>query len=292
MKIHAKAQELGTKFFPLFAFVVSRWMVVTFSWLLTTSIMAQKISPAADEPKAIKEDPVQKLVFGKLSSIMIPSIDIEDVSVEEAIDFLRFRSRELEVTEKDPVNRGFNFVIRKPQPAPAVGANNALVKELRLRNVSALTALHFICLQSNQRYYVDEGVIVITPKKEGDKEIAEPLNQAAHAVLQNKLDTIIIPVIDFENTSIEEAIDYLRIRAMELDPEADRKKKGVNFVIMRPANAGGEQNIKALRLRNVSLGTALENICAQANFRSTVGNEAVILSPMKVDVKPATPEKP
>ncbi len=292
MKIHNETLASGTKLFPVSAWVVSRLIVAAFSWLLTASIMAQQTNPPADEPQAAKEDPVQAIIFEKLNSIIIPVIDFEDTSLEEAVHFLSHRSRELEVAEKDPANRGFNFVIRKGEVAPAAEANRTVVKELRLRNVTALAALHFICEQTHQRYFVDEGVIVISSKKMGDKEVAEPLNQAAHAVLQNKLKNIIIPVIDFENTSIEEAIDYLRMRSVELDPGENRKNKGVNFVIMRPANAGGEQNIKSLRLRNVTLGTALENICQQVNFRTTVGNEAVILSPKKVEVKPVTPEKP
>lgn len=260
--------------------------------MLSGVTMGQESKAPVDPAKAVKDDPIQALIFEKLNTVIIPVIDFEDVSLEEAIYFLSHRSRELEVAEDEPANRGFNFVIRKGEVAPGAEANRTVVKELRLRNVTALTALHFICEQTHQRYFVDEGVIVISSKKMGDKEVAEPLNQAAHAVLQNKLKNIIIPVIDFENTSIEEAIDYLRMRSVELDPGENRKNKGVNFVIMRPANAGGEQNIKSLRLRNVTLGIALENICQQVNFRSTVGNEAVILSPKKVEVKPVTPEKP
>jgi hypothetical protein len=292
MKIHDETQESGAKLFPFSALVVSRFTAAAFILVLTTSIMAQQTSPSVVDAKAVKKDPIQALIFEKLNTVIIPVIDFEEVSLEEAIVFLSHRSRELEVAEDDPANRGFNFVVRKGEVAPAAEANRTVVKELRLRNVTALTALHFICEQTHQRYFVDEGVIVISSKKVGDKEVTEPLNQAAHAVLQNKLNNIIIPVIDVENTSIEEAIDYLRMRSVELDPGENRKNKGVNFVIMRPANAGGEQNIKSLRLRNVTLATALKNICEQANFRSTVGNEAVILSPKKVEVKPVTPEKP
>ena len=56
-------------------------------------------------------------------------------------------------------------------------------------------------------------------------------NGGANAYLVNKLNSIIIPRIDFEDTTVEEAIDFLRIRSSELDAmELDPAKKGIGFV--------------------------------------------------------------
>lgn len=62
------------------------------------------------------------LIMEKLRSIIIPVIDFEDTSVEEAVDFLRSRSRELDTTTTDPNLKGINFVVRKPQAAAAGAA--------------------------------------------------------------------------------------------------------------------------------------------------------------------------
>ena len=51
----------------------------------------------------------------KLRRIIIPRIDFEDTTVEEAIDFLRLRSAELDTLELDPARKGVNFVIRRPR---------------------------------------------------------------------------------------------------------------------------------------------------------------------------------
>ena len=49
------------------------------------------------------------------------------------------------------------------------------------------------------------------------------------------LESIVIPKIRFEDATVEEAIDFLRIRAIELDPaHNDQEKKGVSFIIRRP----------------------------------------------------------
>jgi hypothetical protein len=104
-------------------------------------------------------------------------------------------------------------------------------------------------------------------------------------VIPGKLREIIIPVLDFQDTTIEEGIEFLRQRAMELDAkETDPAKKGVNFVIGEvkktpsPFGDGDSPRIKALQLRNVSLGDALKYLCEGVKMRyKTEGNAVVIL---------------
>jgi general secretion pathway protein D len=123
------------------------------------------------------------------------------------------------------------------------------------------------------------------------------------ATINAKLRNIIIPKIDFEDRTVEEAIDYLRLRAAELDvTQLDPAKKGVNLVIRRPkgnalgggvaaeAEAGAEDllgagdlgaaRIDELRLRNVPLGVALKYICDKTKLRFKVDDFAVTLVPM------------
>ncbi|MCW1886141.1 type II and III secretion system protein [Luteolibacter flavescens] len=114
-----------------------------------------------------------------------------------------------------------------------------------------------------------------------------------------KLRRIIIPVIDFDNTSVEEAIDFLRVRAVEFDTsELDPAKKGINFVIRKPradggaaaaegdatAGLGAAQDPGALRidqlsLRNMPLSEVLRYICEKTRLRYKVDDYAVTLVP-------------
>ncbi|WP_367872344.1 hypothetical protein [Luteolibacter sp. Populi] len=126
-------------------------------------------------------------ILEKLRDVVIPIIDFEDVSVEEAIDFLRLRSRELDVKETDPSRRGMNFVIRKPRAggsgdaaldADAAGGLAATadpgalrIKELRLRNVPMAEALKYICDATRLRYKVDDYAITIVPATETDEDL-------------------------------------------------------------------------------------------------------------------------
>lgn len=118
-------------------------------------------------------------IMGKLRTIVIPSIDFEDVTVEEAVDFLRLRATELDKAELDPARKGLNFVIQRPvaKPASAAGATpgdklpatvadpgTIRIKELSLRNVPLSVALKYICDSARLRYKVDDySVTLIHP---------------------------------------------------------------------------------------------------------------------------------
>jgi general secretion pathway protein D len=129
----------------------------------------------------------------KLKTIVIPRIDFEDTTVEEAIDFLRLRAAELDTTELDPAKKGVNFVIRRPRNTPAAGgagadagvlpgAGDALpltasdpgalrIKELRIRNVPLAVALKYIGEQTKLRYKVDDFAVTLVPQTEGGDEL-------------------------------------------------------------------------------------------------------------------------
>jgi general secretion pathway protein D len=126
-------------------------------------------------------------ILNKLRTINIPVVDFEDTSVEEAIDFLRQRSIELDTLETDPAHKGVNFVIRKPRveggdsgaDAGADGLGLGLdsqpgaqrISELRLRNVPLATVLKYICDATKLRYKVDDFAVNIVPGNESAEDL-------------------------------------------------------------------------------------------------------------------------
>lgn len=107
--------------------------------------------------------------------------------------------------------------------------------------------------------------------------------------IARKLREIVIPIMDFQDTTLEEAVDFLRLRCVELDAnEADAAKKGLNFVIaptkepaVDPFAEGTPEagikgpRIQSLRLRNVPLGDALKYICQATGTRFEIDEHAV-----------------
>lgn len=128
----------------------------------------------------------------KLRRIIIPRIDFEDTTVEEAIDFLRLRSAELDTLELDPDKKGVNFVIRRPRSAAVGGAGDGLdaaagddaggllgggdpgalrINELRLRNVPLAVALKYIGDATKLRYKVDDFAVTLVPQTETGEDL-------------------------------------------------------------------------------------------------------------------------
>lgn len=155
---------------------------------------------------------------------------------------------------------------------------------------------------------VDEAWALSVPADLPNLEIGTDTSNAPTngvAYISEKLRRIIIPSINFEEgTSLEEAVDFLRLRAGELDTlEINPEQKGVNIVIQSPRSntvGGGELDVaagetallgesdigalqlnNALRIRNVPLATALEYICELTNpkLRFKVDDFAVTLVP-------------
>jgi hypothetical protein len=110
------------------------------------------------------------------------------------------------------------------------------------------------------------------------------------------IDSIVIPKIRFEDTTVEEAIDFLRLRAIELDPDRkEPEKKGVSIVIRRSrlekADSGQASGFipgdlspadiprLTLTLDNATLRTVLEEVAGLAALDVHVTTEGVLICP-------------
>lgn len=103
--------------------------------------------------------------------------------------------------------------------------------------------------------------------------------RSAGAYLTQKMDTIIFPTVAFENATIEEAIEYLRLKSKDLDnEETDPTKKGVNIII-RTGDAPAGASI-SLDLKNVPMSEALRYICDLAQMKYKVEAYAVVVVPI------------
>ena len=60
-------------------------------------------------------------IQNKLNHIIIPRIEFREATVRDAIDFLKRRSIELDITETDPAKKGVNIVL-KLESAPTLAA--------------------------------------------------------------------------------------------------------------------------------------------------------------------------
>jgi general secretion pathway protein D len=86
----------------------------------------------------------------KLRSIIIPSLEFKDASIEDAVAFLNAKSKEL-----DPEKQGINFILRPDVP------ESAKTFTLNLTNVPLEHALRYITHLAGVKYKVEEFAILI-----------------------------------------------------------------------------------------------------------------------------------
>jgi hypothetical protein len=104
----------------------------------------------------------------------------------------------------------------------------------------------------------------------------------AHSNLNRKLKSIVLS-LDFNNATIEQAIDFLAIESKRLDPD----HQGVNFIIQPEASKSAKP--VTLTLNKVSLGEALRYVCELANVKFKVEDYAIAIVSFTENVVDFTP---
>lgn len=115
---------------------------------------------------------------------------------------------------------------------------------------------------------------------EGPTAIVEQpqLDSRGSQAINNKLDSIIIPRIDFTDSSIKEALAFIKKRAADLD-EGDSDNKGVNIVLKLPPDSPDAAYPITLSLTDVPLREALRYVTEAANLKIKIETHAVVVVP-------------
>lgn len=117
----------------------------------------------------------------------------------------------------------------------------------------------------------------------GNSQVIEQpiLDTRGTASLNRKLEEIRIPSINFREATVREALNYIKLRAEQLDTqEPDSAKRGINIVLKPdPANQDASTRI-TLSLTDVPLGEALKYIATAANLKIKVEPYAVAVVPL------------
>ncbi|MGJ8673678.1 Amuc_1098 family type IV pilus outer membrane protein [Rubritalea sp.] len=119
-----------------------------------------------------KHDRIQQVRGAKLRQIVIPVVDFQDASIQEAYDVIREWSREFDQLTLDQEKKGLNFVLN-------LGATDSdSYREitdkrinLNLRNVPLEEVLDYVNQATGTQWMVDDHAVLITPYGTADSEI-------------------------------------------------------------------------------------------------------------------------
>lgn len=128
----------------------------------------------------------EQKILEKMKTIIIPEIEFRQANVHDAIAFLQSQSAEFDRTSERR-QRGVSFVFNpgSPSATPTVSAHTVeadpwgappVAKRKRpevplitfsARDISLLEVINIVCKVSNQQWTIQDGVVMVEPKKTG-----------------------------------------------------------------------------------------------------------------------------
>ena len=217
----------------------------------------RQAAPPANKAQAV--DPAQAAIEKKLDAIMIPPTEYKGSSLMEAVDNLRTWSKDLDATTQDPTKKGINFMIRAPR-----GFQPGTVR-LNLEKMTLRKALENIAEASGTRFQIDGSGITLVPKDTPDSP--KPKDSSA---LREAARKITIPVINFEDTPLDEAVAYLNEQLKEHSEGAPAFTLSIDPEKVDPAT-----RVKELRLKNVSADEALQYFAQATHTNLALGDKEI-----------------
>lgn len=219
------------------------------------------------DPMAVdaKQAPVQVQGAAEqaAASIIIPKLEFREAPLEEAVAFLRKKSREL-----SPDGREINIVLKLPK-----GGDEGRIT-VSLTNIPLIEAVRYVASLGNLNLHIQPDALVLgdlaaaeTPRSTGEPP------PAARSAAMVKADGIIIPKLEFSEASPEEALGFLRAKAREFDPG----KQGVNLILDLPPESNLHDLRITLSLSNIPLTEALKYVAELGTLEVVGEAQAIVL---------------
>jgi hypothetical protein len=114
-------------------------------------------APAPMKPGAAR-------LMQKMNSIIFPSVQFQGASLEEAVEYLQIKSRDLDRAETSPGKRGVKIII-----AP-VGERHEASISLDLKDVPLAEALRYVTELAQMKYKVESDAVFVLPLSESSSE--------------------------------------------------------------------------------------------------------------------------
>jgi hypothetical protein len=262
-----------------------------------------------------KLDPMAKVMLGKLEQVVIPSVSMNGSGIDESCDYasylLRQNDPESKALAKTQPKTTFLAPIKwqwarrheKPE-GEGLGLLSDGLEEgpiwrvvYEAENVKGLDLVAEIARQCRLDAYVtSEGFELVAEGKPPVVEHGEVWKIVRSKVAyeaKSLLETGIVPVVDADNTSVDELIDFLRLRAAEVGDESP-EKKGICFVerMPRAAEEGpapvglplSEKELEALprltlSMKDATFGAVLKEMARRAKLDLYLTTGGVLMRP-------------
>lgn len=145
---------------PFTRFALVTTMALSVGLLTTAEAQFQKVPPARINKK--KTVTQADILENKLKNMVVPRVNFEQVSLDEAVDFLRKQSVKLDTSKE---KTGANFVLRLPKYKSTEKAPpTPVIRELKLQNIPMLDLLKLITDNTGMTYKIENYAVIISPR--------------------------------------------------------------------------------------------------------------------------------
>jgi beta-lactamase regulating signal transducer with metallopeptidase domain len=280
-------------------------------------VTARLLDPASGKPVGAKPADEKTPLQAKLARIILPSVVFADATVSEAVEFLRRKSLDLDTTTTDPNQKGVNMIVkaggniaeaRITLDLKNIPLDEALKYVAQLSNLRLVVERYAVTLISQADFEAqqnqagspvsgNQGMVItsdsLTHDKVsgvvtavGDVKIETPQGSISAEKAAIKPNTrpkpaageIILPKVQFHEATLAEAVEFLRIKSRELDPE----KKGLNILI----KPGGDPMAKiTMQLKDVPAYEALRYVAEISGCNLTVEGDVFVITPVRSERK-------
>lgn len=165
-------------------------------------LLLSSLTLCAQQPEAGTKPPLPPYIQ-KIETINIPVIDFLNVSIDEAIEFLRLRTRE----QTDDASKGQEKTKASSYTNQTKGR---VIHSLQVRDISAGEAVREICRLGSANAYLTEAGFLITPADETPEE----KDRAYYTIYQHSLHNL--SPTDKYALSAQHTFDRLLLKDIEI----------------------------------------------------------------------------
>ncbi|MBL9180123.1 MAG: hypothetical protein JNM65_18820 [Verrucomicrobiaceae bacterium] len=240
--------------------------------LLLTILLAGNGCSAPPTP----EKPTESL-GAKLNRIIIPDFPPTDVTLEDALEFLRVKSREFDPTITKTSQKGVNFVIISGNVK-----NLPAIDGLKPKDMPLSETLRYITESVGLKFVVEPQAVAVR-EKDDERGPSKGPSTNAHQLAMEKT---ILPTVQFQGATIEEAVEYLRVSRVCLDADDHTSATmTLNYVLKLRTN--DKRPKISLDLKDIPLSEALRYCAEIAGVTLRYDSFAVVIT--EENTAPAAP---
>jgi len=199
----------------------------------------------------------------KVQKIILPTVKFQDATLEQAIEYVRVKSRDLDTITQPPAAKGVSFVLR--------GGGLTDTISLDLKDVPVIDVVRYCAERVGLQCRVENHAVVLAASFE--EKPAPPA--ATPPPVLGTADQIVLPSVQFRDATITAAAEYFKVKSRELDPA----KQGVNIVV----KPGGADAKISLDLRDIPLPYALSYAADLSGHQLSTDGQSYLLTPLKAE---------